>query len=70
MTAGLEYFYNKTKVNAVVILDADGQHPPKYISKMIEKQKEGENFIQAKRIKEGFRDTMSISGKLKVISLV
>ena len=66
MSAGLEYFYNKTKVNAVVILDADGQHPPKYISKMIEKYEEGENFIQAKRIKEkGFRDTMSIIfGKL------
>jgi dolichol-phosphate mannosyltransferase len=66
MSAGLEYFYNKTKVNAVVILDADGQHPPKYISKMIEKYEKGENFIQAKRIKErGFRDTMSIIfGKL------
>lgn len=66
MSAGLEYFYDKTKVNAVVILDADGQHPPKYIYKMIEKYEEGENFIQAKRIKDrGFRDTMSIIfGKL------
>lgn len=66
MLAGLDYFYSKKNVNGIIIIDADGQHPPKYISKMVEKYEEGNDFVQAQRIKEkGFRDTMSIMfGKL------
>jgi dolichol-phosphate mannosyltransferase len=44
---------NNAKGDAVIIMDSDLQHPPKYIFEMVKKWEEGYKIVECKKIKRG-----------------
>lgn len=60
MLAGLQY----AKGDAVIIMDADLQHPPRLIPSMLEKFLEGYDQVIAKRSRKGESKTRSILSKI------
>ncbi len=50
-TTGNDYAINKLKCDIVINIDADGQHSPDIIPKLLEKIKEGNDFVFGSRMK-------------------
>src|SRR3989344_5449536 len=71
--AGFKYAVNKLKADAVMEMDADGQHPPRFVKPMVDAYLEGADYVIGSRYIPGgsvpaewelFRKAVSFAGNL------